>query len=246
MPDKPLAIGFNVPFHQAIKAAQQRKVVLPDVFYGELQGLARQMAFSIAGLTSLDQLTAVRDSLAAKTQNGISFHQWQKEMLESGTLELPKYRLERIYRTNLQTNYNRGRWQRFEENKDSKPYLMYDAINDSRVRPTHLARDGIIRPVDDPFWDAHGPGGINCRCRLIALNERQAQARSGQGEGLNKAVDSESMRPDKGWEYNPGKDLMEGVTRAIEQRVAAANANDVLINALILKLQESPPDLEDG
>ena len=234
--DSPLKIGFDIPFHEAVKAAKLRKVVLPDVYYGELQGLAKQMAFSIAGITSLDQLTIVRDSLAAKTQSGISFHQWQKEILASGTLDMPKYRLERIYRTNLQGNYNRGRWQRFEEGKAMRPYLMYDAINDSRVRPTHLARDGIIRPVDDPFWDAHGPGGINCRCRLVSLNERQAQARSGQDQGLNKAVDLEKMAPDKGWYYNPGKDPMEGLNTAIANR--QGKVSDVLLSALNSKIAD--------
>ncbi|MDT8427124.1 MAG: hypothetical protein RQ733_14255, partial [Methyloprofundus sp.] len=55
----------KIPFHTAIKAAQQRGVVLPEVYYGELQGLARQQAFSIAGLAALDQLEQVRNSLSA-------------------------------------------------------------------------------------------------------------------------------------------------------------------------------------
>ncbi len=216
---EPLSIGFNVPFHEAIKAAQQRKVVLPETYYGELQGLARQQAFSISGLASLDQLTIVRDSLAAKLQSGQTFRQWQKEITESGTLDLPRHRLDNIFRTNIQSNYNRGRWERFVAVKDTQPYLMYDAINDSRVRPSHLAMDGIIRTVDDPFWHSHAPlNGYRCRCRLISLGERQAQARSGNGKGLNKGVDAQAMQPDKGFDYNPGEDLMVGINRAISEK----------------------------
>ena len=240
MAESPLKIGFNVPFSEAIKAAQQRNVVLPDVYYGELQGLARQQAFSIAGLASLDQLTIVKNSLAAKLQSGQTFQQWQKEITESGTLDLPKHRLDNIFRTNIQSNYNRGRWERFVAVKDTSPYLMYDAINDSRVRPSHLAMDGIIRPVDDPFWKTHAPlNGYRCRCRLISLNERQAQARSGNGTGLNKGVDAGKMEPDKGFDYNPGEDLLAGINRGIVSRATTAPAK--LVQALNTKLANSAP-----
>lgn len=235
MTESPLKIGFNVPFSEAIKAAQQRKVVLPETYYGELQGLARQQAFSISGLASLDQLTIVRDSLAAKLQSGQTFRQWQKDITESGTLDLPRHRLDNIFRTNIQSNYNRGRWERFVEGKDTRPYLMYDAINDSRVRPTHLAMDGIIRTVDDPFWHSHAPlNGYRCRCRLVSLNERLALARSGNGTGLNKGVDTEAMQPDKGFDYNPGEDLMAGINRAISEKegklsgLFKTSANEIL------------------
>lgn len=235
MAESPLKIGFNVPFSEAIKAAQQRNVVLPDVYYGELQGLARQQAFSIAGLASLDQLTIVRNSLAAKLQSGQTFRQWQKDITESGTLDLPRHRLDNIFRTNIQSNYNRGRWERFVAVKDTQPYLMYDAINDSRVRPSHLAMDGIIRTVDDPFWHTHAPlNGYRCRCRLVALNERLAQARSGNGTGLNKGVDAQAMQPDKGFDYNPGEDLMAGIKQGIASRATTAPAK--LVKALDAKI----------
>ena len=235
MAESPLKIGFNVPFSEAIKAAQQRNVVLPDVYYGELQGLARQQAFSVAGLASLDQLTIVRDSLAAKLQSGQTFRQWQKDITESGTLDLPRHRLDNIFRTNIQSNYNRGRWERFVEGKDTRPYLMYDAINDSRVRPSHLAMDGIIRAVDDPFWHSHAPlNGYRCRCRLVSLNERLAQARSGNGTGLNKDVDASKMEPDSGFDYNPGEDLMAGIKQALANK--QGKSRPVLLSALNSKI----------
>ena len=120
---KPLSIGFNVPNHAAIKAAADRGVQLPEIYYsGQQQGIARQTAFSIAGIARLDQLQAVRDSLAKRTIEGSTFAEWKKEILKTD-LNLPNYRLETIYRTNLQGNYNRGRWQRFQAVKLDMPYL---------------------------------------------------------------------------------------------------------------------------
>lgn len=131
-------------------------------------------------------------------------------------LNLPKHRIETIWRTNLQGNYMRGRWEQFTRNTELRPYLLYDAINDSRTRPSHLAHDGVIRPVHDPFWKAgHTPPlGYNCRCSLISLSEAQARARSGfnangEGLGLNKVPTNEDGRPaqpDPGWAYHPFAD----------------------------------------
>jgi uncharacterized protein with gpF-like domain len=49
------------------------------------------------------------------------------------------------------------------------------SINDSRVRPSHLALNRIIRHIDDPFWlKYYAPWDFMCRCTIIALTEEQA------------------------------------------------------------------------
>lgn len=107
---------------------------------------------------------------------------------------------------------------------------MYDAINDSRTRPSHLALDGIIRPVGDSFWNSHyPPNGYRCRCHCISLSEKQAQARSKdtikhdgstQKNGLNKPAELDKMKPDKGWDYNCGSDVTAGIDKAVADRLA--------------------------
>ncbi len=248
MPTNPVSIGFNVPFHEAIAQAVKRGVVLPDVYYGQLQGLARQQAFSIAGITSLDTLQAVKDSLDKVIKEGGTFGAWKKQMLESGTLNLPKYRLDNIYRTNLQGSYMAARWDRILLTQETRPYIMYDAINDSRVRPAHLALDGIIRRIDDPFWLTHSsPNGYRCRCSMRSLSEDQAKARSGfdsegNGKGLNKQPVYKDVNgveipanPDKGWDYNPN-DRLAGINRAIADK--RAKSSPVLMRVLDAKLED--------
>ena len=211
-------------------------MVLSDKYYGELQGLHRQLNFSIAGKASLDQLQAALDSLEEAMNKGKTFREWQKDVRVQD-LGLPKYRLDNIFRTNIQAAYNHGHWEKFVEHQKTRPYLMYDAINDSRVRPSHLAMDGIIRPVGDIFWTAHyPPNGYRCRCRCISLSERQAQDRSKNGMGLNKQVTQE-MNPDKGWDYNVGQDLTAGIDKAI----AESKANPVLKSVLEKQLAEKIP-----
>jgi hypothetical protein len=45
-----------VPFPEAIEAAHQRGVALPEEFYGALQGAARAKAFTVSGLGSIAQI----------------------------------------------------------------------------------------------------------------------------------------------------------------------------------------------
>jgi len=212
-----LTIGFNTPFGEAIAAAEKRGVVLPGIYYGELQGIARQLAFSIAGVASLDQLQAVKDSLHAAMDRGVSFKDWKKTVAAQ-SLGLPDHRLDNIWRTNLQGNYIRGKWEQFQRNKDRRPFLMYDAINDSRVRPSHLAMDGTIRRFDDTFWKTHSPpNGYRCRCSLISLTEDQAKQRN----GLNKTPTDRNglpAMPDDGWEYNPFEDRLSFVEDMLNER----------------------------
>ena len=227
MPDSPASVGFNVPFEEAIAAMEARGIALPAQYYGEFQGIQRQLNFSIAGVASLDQLQAVLDSLTAKLADGQSFKQWQDSVAVQD-LGLPKHRLDNIYRTNIQNAYNRGHWEQFKENEKFAPYLMYDAINDSRTRPSHRALDGVIRRVDDPFWDIHYPAnGYRCRCSVVSLTEKQAQARSNGDNGLNKKIEPDKMKPDKGWDYNCGSDITAGINKAIADRITKAAAKTV-------------------
>jgi hypothetical protein len=114
-----------------------------------------------------------------------------------------------------------GKWEQFNHPQSGMRYLMYDAINDSRVRPAHLALDGIIRAKSDPFWGSHSPPcGFRCRCSLIQLSDKQAQARSVNGKGLNQLPILENglpANPDTGWDYDK-TNRMAGIEKAIKQR----------------------------
>lgn len=78
----------------------------------------------------------------------------------------------------LKTEYNTaiaggqmaGRWVDFESRSDSMPFLQYVTAGDYRVREEHAVLDGVIKQIDDPFWDIYyPPNGYNCRCDVIQL-----------------------------------------------------------------------------
>lgn len=177
-----------VPFADAMVAAQARVGLLPDEFYSDTLNRVRSQGFTVKGLTNLSQIDQVLVSLNDNLAQGRSFGEWKKIALADGSplKTFPKSRLESIFRTHLQTAFNHGRWIRFQTFKKTRPYLMYDAVNDSRTRPSHAAHDGVIRNIDDAFWQGHYPPiAINCRCRAISLSEKQAQARGGITDNIS-------------------------------------------------------------
>ena len=167
-----------VTFLEALQFAQSRKVVLPDEFYA-LDLKTRQLATTVSFLSSIEQIKSVIHSVNKAIANGTTFEQFKKDVAGSG-IKLSDNYLDLVFRQNVQTAYSHGRWQQQQRNKDKKPYLMYSAIDDVRVRPTHLALNGVIRHIDDPFWHRYYPSwAFRCRCTTIALSEKQAEKRGG-------------------------------------------------------------------
>lgn len=78
--------------------------------------------------------------------------------------------LETEYNTAISQAQMAKKWNDIENQKEAFPLLQYDAVNDDRVRPEHLALDGVTLPVEDPFWDKfYPPNGYNCRCTVRQL-----------------------------------------------------------------------------
>jgi SPP1 gp7 family putative phage head morphogenesis protein len=87
------------------------------------------------------------------------------------------------------------RWVDIQEDKEDLPLLQYITVGDERVRQSHAAWDGIIRPVDDPFWDTRMPkNDWGCRCRVIKLEEGDISNLKGVPENESDIFD-----------VNPGK-----------------------------------------
>lgn len=215
-----LDIRIFLPFEEAIAWAKSKDVVLPDDYYGNRIGIARAQAFSVAGLASLDQLEGIKSSLDDALAKGVSFHDWQKQVRDGAIpLDLPKHRLDNIFRTNTQSAYMAGRWQQLKDSSDDNEttYLIYDAVNDSRTRPAHKAMDNVIKPMGDKFWKAnYPPNGFRCRCNVRRISEKEAK-RLG---GITPDADIPAhAKADTGWDYNGGESRGRGIEQAIKNRL---------------------------
>lgn len=76
------------------------------------------------------------------------------------------------YDTAVGQGQNAYLWNKIEEDKDILPLLQYTAVMDANTSDICAPLDGIIKPVDDPFWDVFMPlNHYNCRCSVLQLSE---------------------------------------------------------------------------
>jgi len=204
----PTADAFNVPPAQAINYFKA-KGLKPSFSYADMMDEAHDHAFTVAKMMDVDLLGQVRASLDAAMANGTSFKVWadqitpilqsggwwgRKEVLDPLTGQTivaqlgSPWRLETIFRTNMQTAYAAGAWQEIVANADTAPLLMYDAVDDDRTRPLHASWDQRVAPVTSNWWLTHyPPNGYNCRCGVIQLSREEAEAL-----GLQVSIDPPS------------------------------------------------------
>lgn len=158
---------------------------------GQIEDKTRARAFWIAGGLELSVVQTVFDEIAKAIEKGTSLEAFKKSIGETlgNKLGISGHHLETVFRNATQDAYNAGRWYQLTdpELKLGRPYLLYDAILDSRTTPLCNTLNGTVKAVDDPFWLTHWPP-LHHRCRSSprSLTRREA-ARRGVTEGTPDA-----------------------------------------------------------
>ena len=254
MPDRiDLAYCMKLPPKEAVAYLTSKGYTI-SWDWEEVWQDAHAKAFTVAKATRLDILQDIRDAVEKALKEGKTLAWFEKELtpvlkakgwwgrqenvdketgeITSAQLGSP-WRLQTIYRTNLQTAYMAGRYAEQLANVEDRPYWQYVAILDGRTRPSHRALNGKVFRYDDPFWQSfYPPNGWGCRCRVTALSEGNLrrgglQVTNSEGQlgstmklvspktgelrevATYRTVDPITRRslvivPDVGWSYNPG------------------------------------------
>ena len=253
--DAPASASFTLPPAEAI-AYFKAKGLKTTFDWRDMLGAEHANAFTVAKMADIDMLADVQASLDDAIAQGLSFQTWSDTitpLLQSkgwwgrqavtdpltgetiiAQLGSPG-RLKTIFRTNVQGAYAAGAWQQIQAQKDVAPFLLYDAVDDHRVRPEHKAWDGTVLPVDDDWWNSHyPPNGWNCRCGTIQLSEddlddlglsASAKApgggtydwtnpRTGKAEKVPKGLDP-------GWNANPGSTHLATLQKLAAEKIKA-------------------------
>jgi len=213
-----------LPMREAVKFWED-KVKLPPGEYRDLAIDAKVRAFGVSGIAKGRELETVFSSLRRALVEGISFGEFRKECREifrrRGWYGKGAWRVDNIFRTNVQTAYHVGRYKQLAGAAKDRPYWMYDAVNDSRTRPLHAALDGKVFPADSSFWDSwYPPNGYRCRCGVVSLTGSQVKDRGlDVSEDINgkliEPVDPKTgmkllarlLVPDEGFSGNPGRSV---------------------------------------
>lgn len=173
-----------LPFEEAMEFFADKVPVKPRDYYRAIFESYRELAFTVSGIASLNILADIQKELQKAIDMGTTaaeFGQAANEILaRKGWEGLTPFQVDNVFRTNIQTAYNVGHYRRMTDPdiKDRFPYWMYDAVNDRRTRPTHMALDGKVYRSDHPFWDTwYPPNGYRCRCGVQALSEAEIRRR---------------------------------------------------------------------
>lgn len=200
-------------------------------------------AFTVAKAMKRDILSDIRNELQKAVDNGLTFQQfkenlkptlkakgwWGKVKAKDAPSDFPlpenvdpekeiqlgsPWRLKTIYRTNIDVAYASGHYKAMMDNIKDRPYWMYNAVLDSRTRPSHRALHGKVFRADDPIWDKiYPPNDWNCRCSVIPLDDNDLEEMKVTQPSRLQAAEREllikKINPGKGWDYNPGKAALE-------------------------------------
>lgn len=211
------------------------KVPMSPAQFRQLSGEAKTLAFSVSGIAKGNELTTVMSSIQKAIDRGTTFQDFQNDCAaifeRRGWAGDAAWRLDNIFRTNIQTAYNVGRYKQMTDPDvlKARPYWQYSAVNDRRTRPLHAALNGQVFPADHSFWQTwYPPNGYRCRCGVVTLSGRDIKAekltvQTNDPTGkLIEPVDPVSgrkmlarpMMPDPGFANNPGRTYWGGIVDA--------------------------------
>lgn len=177
-----LYYAMKLPPEKAVEYLASKGLKITNSWRDMLRD-AHNKAFTVAGIAKLDILQDIKDKLLSAMNEGISITDFANSLEDV----LPKYRLNTIYRTNLQSAYMAGRRESMLRATNTHPYWMYVAVMDKDTRPSHALLNGKVYPADDEFWDYYFPPiDYNCRCRVRPLTPSEVERK-----GLDVSESSE-------------------------------------------------------
>lgn len=211
--------AFDLPPKEAVAYLQQKGYAI-TWDWSEMLDRAHRQAFTVAKAMQADVLQDIRDGVQSALDNGDSLGKFKKNLkplLEAkgwwGKVEQTNpatgktqkvqagspWRLETIYRTNVQSAYQAGRYQQQQAAAASRPFWQYLSVSDNRSRPSHGALNGMVLPADHEFWSTnYPPNGFRCRCRVTTYTKKGLER-----AGLRVEPGQVNFTPDKGFNAAP-------------------------------------------
>ena len=254
-----MKVDFNLPPEEALEYFRAKGLKKQFDWQDAIQR-EHTAAFMVAKMMDLDLLTDVRAAVDDALAKGTTLRDFErklkpllvdkgwwgkKEMADPITGEIREVklgsprRLRTIFDANLSSAYAAGHWQKIKTNEAAAPYLLYNAVDDSRTRPLHRAWDGKVLRVNDPFWNTHyPPNGWRCRCSVIQLNDDDLREMGKDGPDptpesttynwINPRTGEIVPTPngiDPGWAYNAGESHQAQLGKQFIEKVGTAPAD---------------------
>ncbi len=181
--------------YEAAIASFRKRVPMPDYAWDALEEEARQYAFKVSGVTQAEMVSEVYEAIDKAIAEGTTLKDFTEQIgatLTEAWGHEDAFRVETIFRTNVQTAYSAGRTEMYSRPavKEAAPFLRYDDIDDDRECDTCGDWHGTILAQDDPAWEDHTPPlHFNCRCQLTPLSQDEADEEGVAEEAPDREAD---------------------------------------------------------
>jgi SPP1 gp7 family putative phage head morphogenesis protein len=181
-----LKLIFGLTPEKVLKWFQEKLPELSEHWY-DLWENEHIASFTVAGVASMDLLLEIQKQLEKALESGMTFAEFQENIEEkldsagwvSGETSLSPSRLTTIWRTNLKSAYSAGRYESMMENKQSRKYFQWRTMSDNVVRETHAELESRVFSLDDEIVKTHWPPlDFNCRCHVVAMNDRDLKRKN--------------------------------------------------------------------
>lgn len=167
----------------ALTWLRDRLAMTPEAF-AALEAVAKKRAFTVAGATHLDLIASVQTAIESALEQGTTFEDFKASVGDKlkdewqGSVAAPAARLETIYRTNVQSAYQAGRFAEATQPDTLmlRPFWQFDAVADGRTTPECKRANGVVLAASDPWWSRNLPPlHFNCRSTFHPLRRREAE-----------------------------------------------------------------------
>lgn len=188
----------QVPFEAQVNYFRA-KANLPTRAWTDIWQQQHDRAFVVAGAMRDDLLADLRAAVDEAVSQGTGIEAFRARFDEIVQRHGWAYKGGRgwrtrvIYGTNMRQSYNAGREAQMADPRlrRLRPYGLYrhdDGVANPRAE--HLAWDGLVIPLDDPWWNTHSPAnGWGCRCRKIAVSQRDLDRMGKSGPDSAPAIE---------------------------------------------------------
>lgn len=201
-----------VPHKEAVVFIKNKPAVSRAVFDRLLPEL-KARAFTVTGIEDATVLQGIRDHIAELPAGG-NWEDIKEDLVENISPFLAKgdtpedaeraqiaatRRAELLLRLHGFQAYSAAAYQVMDAQRDVFPYWQYKSMNDSKVRDTHAALNGVVLPANAKFWERHYPPfEWGCRCQVVPLMEEDVEeireAEAGKPLEERKVLEGEALR----------------------------------------------------
>lgn len=235
----------------------KNKGIKPSFSYKDIWQNEHAHSFTVAKIMQADVLQDIKDAMVDALANGKTLKQFQEELIptlqkkgwwgekevidpktgEMVTTNINPRRLKVIYESNKRAARAAGVWARAQATKKFAPYFEYKLGPSRHHRAQHVEFEGIIREIDDDFWNMHyPPNGWGCKCYVTQITKRQAESKGGvsklpkiEYQNYQNVRTGEISRVPKGvnpaWSSNTGKYRTQQLNNLLEEKLLEVDEN---------------------